>query len=73
MSKKLLKCKDFACELTPGLIAMIDEEAVVILYASALNDNLTIVNYMTVQNQIKKIKYMSHMKLVTTYITVDDV
>ena len=73
MSKKLLKCKDFACQLTSGLIAIVDDEAVIIKYNIMLNDNTTTVIYVPVSNvNHTKTKYMSNTTLLTTYITVDE-
>lgn len=73
MSKKLLKCKNFVCEMTSGLIAIIDDEAVIIKYADMLSETTSIVVYVPVSNvQYIASKYMPNMELVTTYVTVDE-
>ena len=73
MSKKLLRCKDFACQMTHGLIAIIDDEAVVVNNVAVLSETTCVVVYMPATNVHKIVhKYMSNNELLTTYIVTDE-
>ncbi len=72
--KKLLKCKDFPAQLTPGLIAIIDGNPVVI-QTIAIMDDYVRVFYRYIVSFGKwddHSKDFAHDALINTYIVVDE-